>query len=121
MPPGRRRGLGPAHQSGRFDFTELRSGDWGVRARHGGRRYLLATLRVEAGATVERVLHAGEELVLEHEERGGFVELFRGPLEAGRVVLPVLPRGTYRVGLDGAGPAALLDPTSLAEPTWRVE
>jgi hypothetical protein len=119
----------------------LAPGTWELRALHQGRWTTLGAVRIEGEERIERELDAGVlfvparpvtvrrddgapaagELVLEQERLAGFVEVFRAPLEpapdaSGRVVLPLLPVGTYRARL-ADGSAGVV----LGEEAWRTE
>lgn len=122
-------------------LTGLPAGTWEVCAGHAGRQYALATVELAVGVEQLLELDADElltparsvtvrrangaalegELVLEHAEHAGWVELFRGLIEGGRIALPVLPNGRYRARLARDGSERLLDELEWRELEWRFD
>jgi len=122
-------------------LSGLATGTWDVRALEGGRAYTLTSFEIKGREEIVLALDAtellmparpvslsrtkggalGGELVLEHEERAGWVELFRGPIRDGRVMLPHLPKGRYRARLTSDGSERLLDEHAWRELAWRFD
>jgi len=127
------------------ELRGLAPGSWELRALYQGRWTTLGAVRIEGAERIERELDAGQllvparpvtvrrdddapaagELVLEEERLAGFVEVFRAPLEPGsnasaRVVLPLLPGGTYRARLAGGSASAVLGEAAWRADTWTL-
>ncbi|MEM7308663.1 MAG: carboxypeptidase-like regulatory domain-containing protein [Planctomycetota bacterium] len=120
-------------------LSGLAPGEWELRANHANRSYPLRVVAFAGGESQALTLDADDvlapareiqvlradgtafagEVRLALETRTGPLELLRVQVDGGRLPLPVLPRGAYRVAL-GQGAETALDEAAWAAPVWHL-